>query len=137
MNLLDLALQLAFLEELVRNPASRIVEDSFSLDPGAERTIIELNGTGRIDEVLIISSSQDFSVKVIVDGNEVWNKDYGSASSITDELMFLAVFTRVQDGKYVYHLADINFRSSVKIAVRNTGSSEITFDNIVIKYRLL
>ena len=69
-----------------------------------------------------------------VDGSVVWDKDYTSASAYTDEVVFVSVFQR-EDGKYVYHLSDIPFNSSIKVVITNTDTvNSLTLDLIFAKY---
>jgi len=114
---------------------TKIVEQtSYSLAAGGTYTPVNYSGRGRLHEVTIISSSNQFKVTITVDGVVIWDKSCSEAASITDEVVIVSAFQR-EDGKYVYHLSDIPFTSSLKVDVVNLNTSNpITLDYVFVKY---
>lgn len=115
----------------------RLLESvNVSVPANASYTLLDLSVAGRLHEVLVVSPSPDFSVKVTVDGVTVWDKSYGDATSLTDELVFVSAFQR-EDGRYIYHLSEIPFKTSCKVEVLNLSNTSISFDRVVVKYEVV
>jgi len=114
---------------------AKVVEQvNYSLGAGATYTLINYSGRGRLHEVTVISSSNQFKLTVTVDGVKIWDKSYDEAASITDEVVVVSAFQR-EDGKYVYHLSDIPFMVSLKVDIVNLNTSNpITLDYVFGKY---
>jgi len=109
---------------------------NISVPAGESYMLLDIAIGGRVHEVLIISPSPEFSVKVTVDGVVIWDKSYSEASAITDELVFISAFQR-EDGKYVYHLSEIPFKSSIKVEVINISQATVVFDKLLAKYEVM
>jgi len=114
---------------------TKVIENTnYSLSAGGTYTLINYSGRGRLHEVTIISSSSQFKITIVVDGTTIWDKSYSDAASITDEVVAVSAFQR-EDGKYIYHLTDIPFNSSIKVDVVNLDTANpITLDYIFAKY---
>jgi len=107
-----------------------------SINAGATYTFLNLSGTGILQELLIVASQNTFRVDVTVDGVTVWSKSYSDASNLTDVVPTMAAFQR-EDGKYIYFLSLIPFKSSIQVNIVNLNtSSSITVDYIYAKYEV-
>ena len=116
----------------------RTVEaSSVSINAGATYTFLNLSGSGLLQEFLIVASQNTFRVDVTVDGVTVWSKSYSDASNLTDVMPTMAAFQR-EDGKYIYFLSFIPFKSSIQVNVVNLNtSSSITVDYLYAKYEVV
>jgi hypothetical protein len=106
-----------------------------SVPANSSYTLLDLNVTGRLHEVLVVSPFPDFSVRITVDGVTVWDKSYSDASTLTDELVFVSAFQR-EDGRYIYHVSEVPFKVSCRVEVVNLSSASITLDRVVAKYEV-
>jgi hypothetical protein len=90
-----------------------------------------------LQELLIVASQSTFRVDVAVDGAAIWSKSYSDASSLADVIPTASAFQR-EDGKYIYFLSLIPFKSSIRVSVVNLDtSSPITVDYIYAKYEVV
>jgi hypothetical protein len=88
-------------------------------------------------ELLVVASQSTFRVDVIVDGATIWSKSYSDASNLTDVMPTMSAFQR-EDGKYIYYLSLMPFRSSIQVNIVNLNtSSSITVDYIYAKYEVV
>jgi len=109
---------------------------SISISAGGTYTFINLTGVGFIQEILIIASQNTFRVNVVVDNATIWNKSYSDASNLTDVIPTMSAFQR-EDGKYIYYLSMIPFKSSVQIDIVNLDTANpITLDYVYCKYEV-
>jgi hypothetical protein len=110
---------------------------SVSVGAGATYTFLNLSGIGVVQELLIVASQSTFRVDVIVDGVTVWSKSYTDASNLTDIIPTMSAFQR-EDGKYIYYLSLIPFKSSIQVSIVNLDTSNpITLDYIYAKYEVV
>ena len=110
---------------------------SVSIGAGATYTFLNISGTGMLQELLIIASQSTFRVDVIVDGATIWSKSYSDASNLTDVVPTMSAFQR-EDGKYIYFLSLIPFKSSIQVNIVNLDtSSSITADYLYAKYEVV
>ncbi|MCD6583643.1 MAG: hypothetical protein J7K71_03040, partial [Candidatus Omnitrophica bacterium] len=105
-----------------------------TVNASSSLTLLNVSGKGMVHEVTVISEASTFKLTVSVDGSTMWDVDFNTASQYTDDIVFVSAFEN-EDGKYVYHLSDIPFTSSVTIMLTNTDSSNsITVDYAFVKY---
>jgi len=110
---------------------------SVSIGAGATYTFLSLSGTGMLQELLIVASQSTFRVDVIVDGATIWSKSYSDASNLTDVVPTMSAFQR-EDGKYIYFLSLVPFRSSIRVDIVNLDtSSPMTADYLYAKYEVV
>ena len=110
---------------------------SKSIPPYGSLKILDYRGSGRLVELTIISSSPNFTLAVSADGTVVWGKTFSEASALSDEIVSISAFQR-EDGKYIYFVSDIEFKSSISIEVVNLDSvNYITLDYIFCKYEVI
>jgi len=110
---------------------------SVSIGASATYTFLNISGTGMLQELLIIASQNTFRVDVIVDGATIWSKSYLDASNLTDVVPTMSAFQR-EDGKYIYFLSLIPFKSSIQVNIVNLDtSSSITADYLYAKYEVV
>jgi hypothetical protein len=110
---------------------------SVSINAGATYTFLNVSGSGLLQELLIVASQNTFRVDVTVDGVTVWSKSYSDASNLTDVMPTMAAFQR-EDGKYIYFLSFIPFKSSIQVNVVNlNSSSSISVDYLYAKYEVV
>jgi len=109
---------------------------SVSINAGATYTFLSLSGTGMLQEFLVVASQNTFRVDVVVDGATIWSKSYSSASNLTDIMPTMSAFQR-EDGKYIYFLSFIPFKSSIQVSIVNLDASNpITLDYVYAKYEV-
>jgi len=114
------------LTPIVREYTGYTVEPSGSLR-------IDIPGAGVVDEVLVVSRSGSFKLTITVGGVTVWDKSWGEASRLSDNLVFLSAF-QDENGLYVYHIAGIPFSNGVSVEVVNLDPvNPITFEHIIVK----
>lgn len=108
-----------------------------SVSAGGTYTFLGLSGTGMLQELLIVASQSTFRVDVAVDGTTVWSKSYSDASNLTDVIPTMSAFQR-EDGKYIYFLSLVPFKSSIQVNIVNLNtSSSITVDYLYAKYEVV
>mgnify|MGYP000495215822 CR=1 FL=1 len=106
------------------------------LAPEGSMTIIDITGSGSVDECLIISLSPDVALSIIADDVLIFDKNFNDALEVSQELIFLSAFVKEEDSQmfYVYHVKGIDFVKNVNITVSNTSDSEITIKHAICKY---
>lgn len=97
---------------------------------------------GSLDESLVISPNENFSVKVVVDGATVFNLTYAQYKSITQVVKCISAFEERDEhgnplGKYLVQIKNLSFVESLVISVTNTGGSSTTFHNLFAKYKTM
>jgi hypothetical protein len=109
---------------------------SVSVGAGATYTFLSISGTGVLQELLIVASQSTFRVDVVVDGATIWSKSYADASNLTDVIPTMSAFQR-EDGKYIYYLSMIPFKSSAQASVVNLDTANpITLDYVYAKWEV-
>jgi len=109
---------------------------SVSVSAGSTYSFLNLSGTGIVQEFLIVASQNTFRVDVVVDNVTIWSKSYSDASNLTDVIPTMSAFQR-EDGKYIYYLSMIPFKSSVQINIVNLDTvNPITLDYVYCKYEV-
>jgi hypothetical protein len=107
-----------------------------SVGAGATYSFLNVSGAGTVQELLIVASQSTFRVDVTVDGVTIWSKSYTDASNLTDVIPTMSAFQR-EDGKYIYYLSMIPFKSSIQVSIVNLNtSSSITLDYVYAKYEV-
>ncbi len=92
--------------------------------------------SGILSELLLVSTSgvsgnDDYSVRVVADGNEVYNETFSNFSAYYHS--YCEDVSANDDGSYIYlNIRDVFFTKSLKIEVYKIGS-QVTFDRIIVK----
>jgi hypothetical protein len=109
---------------------------SVSVGAGSTYSFLNISGVGIVQELLIVASQNTFRVVVVVDNVTIWSKSYSDASNLTDVIPTMSAFQR-EDGKYIYYLSMIPFKSSVQINIVNLNTANpITLDYVYCKYEV-
>jgi len=127
---------LAETNRLLTKSVKTLERTNVSISAGSTYSFLNLSGVGMLQEFLIVASQNTFRVNVVVDNATVWNKSYSDASNLTDVIPTMSAFQR-EDGKYIYYLSMIPFKSSVKIDIVNLDTANpITLDYVYCKYEV-
>jgi len=127
---------LAETNRLLTKSVKTLERTNVSISAGSTYSFLNLSGVGMVQEFLIVASQNTFRVNVVVDNATVWNKSYSDASNLTDVIPTMSAFQR-EDGKYIYYLSMIPFKSSVKIDIVNLDTANpITLDYVYCKYEV-
>lgn len=110
------------------------------IDAGGHFDAIDIKGSGRMAEFLIVSPNTSFGAAIVVDGGTILSESYASLNALTQTLLCVSAFpeldiTGTPTGKYIIHLSDVSFLESLLVRVLNTGGASTTF-NIFGKYIL-
>jgi len=81
------------------------------------RILVEERGAGRIRELAVKSRSPAFALKVLVDGELLYDDDFYSLKSVSQEVEGVDAFE--QDGSYVVRLSGISFSRSARVEARS------------------
>lgn len=95
--------------------------------------ILEGDGKGSIDQILIVSPSTSFSLRVNADKKKYIDHTYTWLATYSDYINDMSAF--VVGGVYYASLRDIIFKEHFSIYVNTTAS--ITFPLIYIKYNII
>lgn len=126
-----------------KSPSHNIIDlTNQAVSAGQSLEFVSLEGLGYIKECLVVSPSTGFSVIVTVDGSQILNRTYTEYTDITQIVSDISAFEeRDTDGnplgKYVVHLANINFKNSLSLSVKNDSGGSITFQNLFCKYKTM
>ena len=127
---------LAETNRLLTKSVKTFERTNVSISAGSTYSFLNLSGVGIVQEFLIVASQNTFSVVVDVDNVTIWNKSYSDASNLTDVIPTMSAFQR-EDGKYIYYLSMIPFKSSVQINIINLDTANpITLDYVYCKYEV-
>jgi len=116
------------------SPSTRtIIIDGLLLD-GEEEILYEV-GSGRIDELLIVTNSKTYYLTIIIDGKRVVSGTYDGLIEYADELKFIEGGCNEEKDEYILKLENLNFSSSIRVRV--STSKIVRFKKIVVKYTVL
>ena len=113
---------------------------SQAIDAGAYLDVISVDGSGELDELMVLCPNTSFGVTIAVDGTTILSKTYSQLNAVTQTLSFVSAFAEVDEngdatGNYLIHIKNISFLSSLVARITNTGGASATF-NIFGKYTL-
>jgi hypothetical protein len=127
---------LAETNRLLTKSVKTFERTNVSISAGSTYSFLNLSGIGIVQELLIVASQNTFRVDVVVDNVTIWSKSYSDASNLTDVIPTMSAFQR-EDGKYIYYLSMISFKSSVQINIVNLDTvNPITLDYVYCKYEV-
>jgi len=117
---------------------SRIyITKDLSISSGTTLTLIELDGFGILDEVLIFSNSDLLGISLEVDGEPCFNNilisDFKKFSSY---LKSIDCEVDIDTGCYYVRLGNIEFYDYVKLSVTNNSNTSISIPYFVRKIRM-
>ena len=93
------------------------------------RKLMDISVPGKMREFTIRSPSDDFTIKIEVDGRTLIERTFTQLSQITDYSEMIDVFEDEEDGYFVVNLTGISFSSSFELWLISL-SGAITFNNI-------
>jgi hypothetical protein len=131
LDLLDVAVRLAIAEEAARQVAGevakglRVTVTATPVPPTVTKvihlrdvklpaTLVDEQGQGHMSELVIRSGTNEYVLKVIVDGIPLYHEHYSWFESMSQVVKEIAAFQE-EDGTYILHLADIRFSKSLRI----------------------
>lgn len=127
---------LAETNRLLTRSVKTFERTNVSISTGSTYSFLNISGVGIVQELLIVASQNTFRVDVVVDNVTIWSKSYSDASNLTDVIPTMSAFQR-EDGKYIYYLSMIPFKSSVQINIVNLDTANpITLDYVYCKYEV-
>jgi hypothetical protein len=127
---------LAETNRLLTRSVKTFERTNVSISTGSTYSFLNISGVGIVQELLIVASQNTFRVDVVVDNVTIWSKSYSDASNLTDVIPTMSAFQR-EDGKYIYYLSMISFKSSVQINIVNLDTANpITLDYVYCKYEV-
>lgn len=94
------------------------------------KTILYVDGSGKVDELVIVSSSKDYAIEVVADDEQLYDNEWDWFNMITEVVEEISAF--VNDSKFILHLSDIKFTENIMVRLKPT-SNPITVDTIFIK----
>lgn len=97
-------------------------------------TLLSVSGSGAVDEVVVLSSSEDYGVEVNVDGyiNTFW---FNKISGVSTYSSNVTAFTDT-DGMHVMRLVGIDFSKYVRIRVVSS-SRDVYLNTALIRFHLV
>lgn len=109
---------------------------------GGSFEFLNVEEMGILEECLVVSPSTEFFLVLSIDGTQFMDKTYQGFADITQTVEDISAFEELDTdgnptGKYIVHLTDILFKSSITISVKNDSASPITFHNLFTKYRTM
>lgn len=112
-----------------------------SVAAGATYAFLSHYYPGRLDESLVISPTESFSLRVVLDGTDFFNQTYAQYKEITQITKCIAAFEeRDEDGnpqgKYVVQIQGLVFQESIVLIVKNNTGTSVTFEHLFAKYRM-
>ncbi len=93
-------------------------------------TILDIDGKGRINQILCKGQTNNYGIFILLDGNLTFDKPYSYFSELSDHLENASAFE--DDGKYVLSIRNLEFQESARIDI--TSESSTIFDDILVKY---
>lgn len=119
-----------YLESIISNtlkPKTSIISYNNIQVP---KTILSDDGKGKIDELVIVSSSKDYALEVVADNKLLYDNEWDWFNTITEAVEEMSAF--VNGSKFILHLSDIKFTENIMVRLKPT-SNPITVDTIFIK----
>ena len=124
--------QEAVLKERIKKFRTNIVDWKDFLPDEKNYSFLDKEGEGKIEEVVIISPSSNFSLFVEVDGVIAYQGDYSRFEDISMHVD--SIVAQQRGATYVLQISDVVFLSRVRVVI-DVGES-ITFQRLYCKYQL-
>lgn len=111
-----------------------------SVAAGASYAFLSHDYPGYLEECYVLSPTESFSLRVVLDGSDFFNQTYAQYKEMTQITKCIAAFEeRDEDGnplgKYVLQIKDLSFVESIVLSVKNNTGGSITFECLFAKYR--
>lgn len=111
-----------------------------SVAGGASYNFLSHYYPGYLEECYILSPTESFSLRVILDGSDFFNQTYAQYKEMTQITKCIAAFEeRDEDGnpqgKYVVQIQELVFEESIVLIVKNNTGASVTFEHLFAKYR--
>jgi len=94
--------------------------------------LIDIKGTGIIDQLFIKAPSKNFSVYWLNDNQVLYNNDFDYFDSISEDKPYISAYNA--DSYYYLSIRDIHFQEGFIISI--IPSESITFNEISVKYKI-
>lgn len=142
-------LQIPAQEDTLADILSRLAEvqrtkivslTNVTVNAGDTHNFLTISATkGFILETLILSEGENFSVILEIDGSEALNTSYANLNRIGQEVKSIDAFAQLDingspTDRYLVHIKELNFKTSIKISVKNTSASPLIFRNLFVNY---
>lgn len=96
----------------------------------ADMYLVKSNKKGHMDEMTLVSPSNEFKIEIMVDNNMIYNTDFDRIQSISTTSNNLTALEN-SEGNYVLHILNIDWTDNFKMRVK---SKNIIFNNVYVKY---
>lgn len=111
-----------------------------SVAAGVSYAFLIHNYPGYLEECYVLSPTESFSLRVILDGSDFFNQTYAQYKEITQTTKCIATFEeRDEDGnalgKYLVQVQGLVFEESIILIVKNNTGASVTFERLFAKYR--
>lgn len=111
-----------------------------SVAGGATYAFLSHYYPGHLEECYVLSPTESFSLRVILDGSDFFNQTYAQYKETTQITKCVAAFEeRDEDGnalgKYVVQIQGLVFEESIILIVKNNTGASVTFERLFAKYR--
>lgn len=110
-------------------PATRVV-DLRELLVDKETELLNLRTGGKLHEAVLCSNSNNYTVKLLVDGVVKLRKSFREIQSISPYLESISAFEN--NGTYVLHVKDYSWINTLYFSV--VPHEPVTFHGVIIKY---
>lgn len=90
--------------------------------------ILNLDGSGTIEEILIKSKSNDFTIVINIDDMPEYQRTWSELNEISEDLDGVVAVNR--SGTYIVKLSNIHFKHNIKMMLSTGG---ITLDKIYVR----
>jgi len=107
-----------------------VINPKVPVPVGGYYKVLDIRGTGRIQEFMVRSDSSDFKVHIKVDGETLYEDSWANFNALSDTVDEVVAFE--EDEKFIVHLEDIEFKEAINIILLGIFTAE----NIFVKYKL-
>jgi hypothetical protein len=122
----------AGLEELRQSkPRTYVINPKVPTPINGQYEVLSIRGTGRMKEFMVRSDVANFTVRVKVDGETLYEDTWADLNAISQPVGEIAAF-QDENGKYIVHLEDIDFKEELIINLYGIFTAERYF----LKYDL-
>ena len=113
-------------------PTPSFVVDMRGVDIEGTKVLVDEKGYGKIQELLVVATDTDFSVKVRKDDEWILTRSYTEYEEISQYLEEVDAFE--SNGTYIVKINDIEFERNIRVEV--VTESEVHFDLLFVKYKI-
>lgn len=108
-----------------------LINPKFATPINGRYEVLGIRGTGQMKEFMVRSDVANFTVHVKVDGDTLYEDTWADLNSISQPVGEVAAF-QDENGKYIVHLEDIDFKEELIIRLYGIFTAERLF----LKYGL-